>query len=383
MECRRAGVALLVAAGLVVGCSAAPPPRERTTSESAALRECAPATVEGVDVSEAQGFVDWDAVHAAGVDFAIIKATQGTYDTQSTFADDWAGAQAAGVIRSAYHFFDPTEDGVAQAQHFLAVVGTLGPADLPATLDIECPTGSADTTCLGTGRSDAASATDIATRMWDFIHAVEQATGKKPLIYTYGSYFASNGIDTTGLGAYPLYVADPVAGSCFDVLSPWSSAVLWQYSFTGSVPGIADAVDRDRFVGTLEGLRALAGTTNLDGSVDASKGAADGIDAGASGERADAGGLDPPAGADAGGLDPPARADAGGLDPPANTSGPSSGCACSAAGTAGAARPGKTGVFDLALAFVAAAGRRRHSIRRVLAGRSKESPCRRPTSAKG
>jgi lysozyme len=363
MKCRRARVALLVAAGLVAGCSAAPSPPEGTTSASAALQECAPATVEGIDVSEAQGSVDWNAAHAAGVDFAVIKATQGTYDTQSTFAGDWAGAQAAGVIRSAYHFFDPTEDGVAQAQHFLAAVGTLAPGDLPATLDIECPTGSADTTCLGTGGSDAASAADIATRMWDFIHAVEKATAKKPLIYTYGSYFASNGIDTTGLDAYPLYIADPVAGSCFDVPSPWSSAVLWQYSFTGSVPGIADAVDRDRFIGTLGDLRALAGSgaSGLGRSVDASTGAGGGLDASASGTGQDG----------------------GGLGPPADRPGGSSGCACRAAGAAGVHQPGTAGVVHLALAWLAAAGRRRHSVRRVLAGRSKESPCRRPTSAKG
>jgi GH25 family lysozyme M1 (1,4-beta-N-acetylmuramidase) len=233
-------------------------PGEETASSRDALQQCVSASVEGVDVSDGQGTIDWASVKAAGVDFALMKATQGTYDTQKTFAANWAGAQAAGLYRSPYHFFDPTADGAAQAQHFLAVVGPFAPDDLPAMLDIECPTGSADTTCLGTGTSDAASATDIATRMWAFIHAVEQATGKRPLIYTYGSYFASNGIDTTGLDAYPLYIADPVTGSCFSVPSPWSSAVLWQYSFTGSVSGISDAVDRDKFIGTLADLQQLA-----------------------------------------------------------------------------------------------------------------------------
>src|ERR1700722_18678628 len=190
-----------VPAALMAGCGASPQSSESTATTAEALQQCETVSVEGIDVSNGQGKINWTSVKAAGVDFAIMKATQGTYDTQSTFAANWAGSKAAGVIRSPYHFFDPTEDGAAQAQHFLSVVGAMGPDDLPPMLDIECPTGSPDTTCLGTGTSDAASAADIATRMWAFIDAVQQATGKRPIIYTYEDYFSSNGIDTTGLDA--------------------------------------------------------------------------------------------------------------------------------------------------------------------------------------
>ena len=357
MGCGLARLAWLVAASALAGCSASPDGAEATTSTSAALQQCLDASVEGIDVSDGQGAIDWNAVKAAGVDFALVKATQGTYDTQSTFAANWAGARAAGVIRGAYHFFDPTEDGAAQAQHFLAVVGAVGAGDLPAMLDIECPTGRADTTCLGTGTSDAASAADIAARMWDFIDAVEQATGKKPLVYTYGSYFASNGVDTTGLDAYPLCIADPVAGSCFDVPPPWSSALLWQYSFTGDVPGISDAVDRDRFLGTLSDLQELAAS---EVSADASAGAPAAVEAGAGRARTD-----------------------GGVDA-SDAAGASNGCECRMMGSrATAACSGSSGAVLAGLTLALVAWRRRHSGCRVLAGRSKESPCRRPTSARG
>jgi len=248
---------LLVGALVVVaGCGGGAPGEEPTETTSEALQQCESASVEGVDVYDGNGSIDWNAVKGAGVDFALIKATQGTYDTQTTFAANWSGAKAAGVYRSAYHFFDPTEDGVAQAQHYLSVVGTLGPDDLPPMLDIECPDG--DPNCMYQGGSGDAPASDIQTRMWDWIHTVEQATGKRPIVYTFGSYFSSNAIDTTGLQAYPLFIADIVGGNCFSVPAPWSSAAIWQYSWTGTVAGISAQVDRDKFIGTLADLQALA-----------------------------------------------------------------------------------------------------------------------------
>ena len=173
---------------LLLGCSggsgAAIGGAEPTGCTSAALEQCPSQSVEGIDVYDGQGTVDWAAVAGGGIAFAMIKATQGTYDTQATFGANWSGAPRAGVRRGAYHFFDPYEDGAAQAQQFLATVGPLVAGDLPPMLDIECPDGDPD--CLGTGGMDetrdaaSASPTAIAQRMWDWIHAVEGATGMKP-----------------------------------------------------------------------------------------------------------------------------------------------------------------------------------------------------------
>lgn len=200
--------------------------------------------------------IDWPALAAGGVGFAFIKATQGTYDTQATFARNWSGARTAGVRRGAYHFFDPTEEGTAQAQRFLAVVGPLAAGDLPPMLDIECPDGDGD--CLGTGAGGAASATDIARRMWDFVHAIEAAIGARPIVYTFASYFASNGVDPSGLEAYPLFLAQPTSGTCVAVPAPWGSATFWQYSWSGMASGVVGPVDRDRFLGSPDELEALA-----------------------------------------------------------------------------------------------------------------------------
>jgi hypothetical protein len=128
-------------------------------------------------------------------------------------------------------------------------------------LDLECPDGDPD--CLGTGAGGSAPAGAIAARVWNWIHTVEAATGTRPIVYTFGDYFASSGVDPAGLEAYPLFLAQPSTAStarpaCFTVPAPWSRATMWQYSWSGTVSGIRVPVDRDRFLGSLGDLDALA-----------------------------------------------------------------------------------------------------------------------------
>ena len=50
----------------------------------------------GVDVSAYQGEVDWTALAEQGVDFAFLKATEGSLLQDRQFAANWAGAREAG-----------------------------------------------------------------------------------------------------------------------------------------------------------------------------------------------------------------------------------------------------------------------------------------------
>ena len=52
--------------------------------------------VQGVDISEANGVVEWPAVKAAGADFAYLAATRGSRQRDARFEANWAGAAAAG-----------------------------------------------------------------------------------------------------------------------------------------------------------------------------------------------------------------------------------------------------------------------------------------------
>jgi hypothetical protein len=174
-----------------------------------AVNVCPSTVVEGVDVSDWDGTVDWGQVAASGRAFAFIKATQGNYDTQSTFAANWSDAKAAGLLRSPYHFFDATVDGVTQAQYFLSVLGAQGglePGDLPPMLDIECPTSSSETEatpCEGQVATGWAPTATIAQEAFDWLTTVAQATGRTPVIYSYPDWFAPWASPTPGSRSTP------------------------------------------------------------------------------------------------------------------------------------------------------------------------------------
>ena len=236
--------------------------------DAGAVQQCKPASVvDGVDLNPAgAGTLGWA---GSGKGFAIIKATQGTSYTDAEFAANWAALKSAGVVRGAYHFFDATVSGVDQANFFLQVVGTIEPGDLPPTLDIECPVaGQSD--CLGNGTSGAAPAAQIKQAMNDFLTTVKTRTGLTPIVYSYGSWFSDNGVDTTGLESYPLWLADYSGTSCFQVPTPWTVATIWQYDSSGTVSGIN--VDDDYFLGTA----AQLATFTANGSLPIDGGAGDG-----------------------------------------------------------------------------------------------------------
>jgi lysozyme len=233
------------------------------STDARAGQQCQPATVvSGVDLNpDGDGTLNWA---SSGTSFAVIKATQGTSYTDSDFAANWAALKAAHVIRGAYHFFDATVSGVDQANYFLQVVGTIEPGDLPPTLDIECPVPGEDD-CLGNGSSGDAPSSQITQAMNDFLTTVKTATGLTPIVYSYGSWFSDNGVDTTGLQDYPLWLADYSGTSCFTVPDPWTAATIWQYDSSGTVSGVN--VDDDYFLGSASQLATFTmnGSLPIDG----------------------------------------------------------------------------------------------------------------------
>lgn len=196
--------------------------------------------VQGIDVSHYQGAVDWQAVAGAGIAFAFAKATEGVDWVDPQLAANWAGMQVAGLVRGAYHFFEPNDDAASQAQNFLANV-QLAPGDLPPVLDVET-TG---------GVSDAELWSGVAT----WLQLVEQATGRQPILYTAPGFWNSHEPDLA-LTRYPLWLADYAAQPTLP--KGWTSWLFWQHSQSGSVAGVTGAVDLDLFSGTLAQLRELA-----------------------------------------------------------------------------------------------------------------------------
>jgi len=231
----------LAAVVFVVGCGAGTDGAGTASDELATV--CATAgTVEGIDVSEFQGAIDWAAVRASGRVFGIARVADGTQHLDPTFATNWAGMKAQGMVRGAYQFFRASEDPIAQADLLLSKIGALEPGDLAPMLDVEVTDGQTSGT--------------IDARIAAWVAHVKAATGREPLVYT-GPYFWGQ------IGGPPsegttLVVAD-WGPSCPLVPAAWSRWQFWQYADNGHVPGIGGLVDLDRFDGSEAALRALTG----------------------------------------------------------------------------------------------------------------------------
>src|SRR5690349_1794050 len=73
---------------------------------------------QGIDVSHHQGHIKWAKLPSQGVDFAYIKATEGSDHVDHRFSRNWHAADRAGIHRGAYHFFGLCSSGEAQAANF-------------------------------------------------------------------------------------------------------------------------------------------------------------------------------------------------------------------------------------------------------------------------
>jgi lysozyme len=212
-------------------------------------------TVPGIDVSYWDSGIDWPKVRATGQRFMFAKATEGDFYADPTFAANWSGAKAAGLLRGAYHFFRCNVDPKKQATKFIEYVKSVKDnGELPPVLDLETP--------------DGQTKEKIVARAKTWLDLVEAAFGKKPIIYS-GQYFLQDYLSEAGGGPpawakdYPLWLAqypnNYVEGSQPYLPRGWFKWTFWQYSEKGSVNGINANVDLNLFNGSLEELYKFAG----------------------------------------------------------------------------------------------------------------------------
>lgn len=203
------------------------------------------ANAAGIDVSRWQGAVDWEAVRAAGIKFAVVRASVGDFYSDERFEENWEGAAQAGIYRSAYHMLRPDIDPVAQVDRFEEVVG--GSGDLPHVLDVELTGSQPDSV--------------IRQRTQACLEQLTARFGRTPLVYTADWYW------TPHIGAQPwavdydLWVAHYYWPQVTNPKIPagWMAWRIWQHSNKGSIPGVPASADLNWFAGDSEDLRAYAG----------------------------------------------------------------------------------------------------------------------------
>lgn len=198
--------------------------------------------LKGIDVSYWQQTINWMSVRNSGVTFAFIRATRGLDYFDEYFNTNWTASRAAGILRGAYHYAFPGQDPIGQADFFIQKIRpTQG--DLPPVLDLE--------------NSDGRTRPQVWAWTQAFVNRVRVKIGRAPIIYT-GFYFwrDSVGNPTNNLGC-PLWLAAYTSSTAGLIPPAWSTWTFWQYTSTGTIPGVTGNCDRDFFNGTLTQLRGL------------------------------------------------------------------------------------------------------------------------------
>jgi lysozyme len=176
----------------------------------------------GADVSHHNGAINWPKAAAAGLRFALIKASEGIGMVDGQLRRNALGADAVGIPAGFYHYAHPELNSASdEAENFVTAIAGL-PCKLPLFIDVEGDAGQVDRETL---------------TQWcdDFLLAVQHRTGARVGLYT-GAYFARDNLGPT-LGKYPLWIAHYGAETPLhnDTWPRWS---MFQYSDNGSCPGI-------------------------------------------------------------------------------------------------------------------------------------------------
>lgn len=184
-----------------------------------------PYPVKGVDVSSYQGDVNWKMFEQQDIQFAFIKATEGSNHKDVKFKQNWSNISKTGIRKGAYHFVSFDTPGEAQAANFIETV-PLEPDVLPPVLDIEMY-GSYS---IKGNRPSIRRVRRIVNTLLD---KLEEHYGVKPIIYTnysvYLVYLAFKYDD------YDIWFSNPG----FDIRRKEKNS-FWtfcQYSFYGTLKG--------------------------------------------------------------------------------------------------------------------------------------------------
>jgi GH25 family lysozyme M1 (1,4-beta-N-acetylmuramidase) len=195
--------------------------------------------VEGIDVSKWQGVINWPMVAAAGKRFVIAKATEGVGYEDGKYDANKAGAIAAGLKLGAYHFARPdlNADGAAEADWFVDTAG-YQPGMIIPTLDLE--------------RHGTLSDAQLINWVKAWLGRVYERLGVRPMIYASPNFWSTYMGNTRWFadnGYAILWVAHWGVTSPAVPGSNWGgrSWTFWQYTSSGSVPGISGDVDLNRY----------------------------------------------------------------------------------------------------------------------------------------
>lgn len=188
--------------------------------------------LKGIDVSYANGTIQWDKVKSSGIDFAVIRSSFGSYssdqiDTQ--FYNNADGCIKNNIPFGIYHFayFTSEEKAVEEAKFAVRMANIYKNYVKFIVLDIE------DDTERYARQQGAYPNWKICVIA--FLGEVRKA-GYEPVLYVNQNWLI-NKLNYDTVKKYKLWYA------AIDVNTPKYSPSLWQYSWKGHISGINGDVD--------------------------------------------------------------------------------------------------------------------------------------------
>ena len=188
--------------------------------------------LQGIDVSEYQGVVNWNVVfkkqNSDSISFVFLRATAGKNHRDRFFTSNYREVKKTAIPMGAYHYYRPNESSKEQAEFYIKNV-KLSSGDFPPILDIE-------------KTSDVQSVEKLKKGIKNWLSIIEGHYGVKPILYTYSHFYKSYLKDD--FSDYTLWIAN------YNTVKnplPSSNWQFWQYSEEGSVNGIKGPVDLNVF----------------------------------------------------------------------------------------------------------------------------------------
>lgn len=211
-------------------------------------------SIKGLDVSEFQGEVDWERVKAAGYKFAMLRAGYGYNTIDKQFRRNASECNRIGLPVGVYWFcyaFSP-EKAVQEADGCIDIISEYR-LDYPVCYDIE--QASADYIEKQGVSFTPALAKNVVKSFCDRI----EAKGYYAMFYT-NRNFLDTYLGTELSKRYAYWYAR--YADRFD----GTDCGIWQYTSTGSVPGITGNVDLDLGYTNYPSVIKKAGLNHLSAS---------------------------------------------------------------------------------------------------------------------
>lgn len=173
--------------------------------------------MKGIDVSENNGFVDWESVAAAGVEFAIIRLGWGKRHLDSRFYENINGAINAGLKVGVYYYSEATDASEARAEADFALYVMQDAGITPDMLEMGVWFDEENDSWKSERLTDSDEITDICTT---FINTLEEAGYHCGLYANYD--YLTNVIDMSRLAGVPVWCAQ------YNSQCDYDGAAIWQ-----------------------------------------------------------------------------------------------------------------------------------------------------------